>query len=265
VSKKSDEASPLPEGWLHQFLDTADLKRSFEALRGSRHFYAETMRGRIRSLELCLEEASQHFERAVALSGRAPETIPNLIRQFVLAVYIFDNRLFQAPLDDVTEIPEPWIPQLPEELLREYPEVRFVLETRRAAEGFLRLNLGECEESARIFGELVREPGIPGDVLTMYHLGLAASQYNLGLEEDAMENIESAGFHLQAGGRLLNRARAAGCLYGFYCYLEKRDQAESWTAFLKQLTCPEATKRVFLKRGRLLVRRCAQQGSLVLL
>ena len=99
----------------------------------------------------------------------------------------------------------------------------------------------------------------------MYYLGLGASQHNLGLQELADRSIVDAELCVQAGGSTINRLRLAGILYGFHRYLGNQGEALGWEEFLKRLPCPKVTQEVFLERGRILLDRCTQQASLVLL
>src|SRR5438093_1177710 len=107
----------LPPSWLREFLDRADLTHSFEALKGCTHFHAETMRGRIRSLELRGTEAWKHFDRALAKAAGTVETIPNLIREMILNLYCFEQKLLEGPLRTDLKPPELWIPEFPKEVL----------------------------------------------------------------------------------------------------------------------------------------------------
>jgi hypothetical protein len=96
--------SVLPTGWAEEFFEKADFERSFAGLEGCSHFQADVMRGRIRSLQLRLDEARGYFERALAGALSAPRTIPNTIRRLVLHAYWFEDALLQGP---VTEKPDP--------------------------------------------------------------------------------------------------------------------------------------------------------------
>ena len=81
-----------PDGWFEEFFDKANLGRSYELLEGLDHFYAATLRGRIRSLQLRTAEAWEHFDEAVELARAAPSTIANLVRQVLLHLYLFEER-----------------------------------------------------------------------------------------------------------------------------------------------------------------------------
>jgi len=262
-----DSESVLPTGWLDDLFDKADLEGSFRALEGCEHFHAETMRGRIRSLQSRVREASDHFARSLALCVKEEKTIPTLLRRVICTVYNVENEILKGAVDR-NIVPETWLPEVPRQVLTKHPKLGFALHLARAAEGLVRINVGDFQISKQIFTDLIetestRPRESTFDVLAMYYLGLAASLHNLGCREQAGKNIENAELCVQSGGRLLNRARGAGCLYAFHTYLENRRSAQDWKAFLEQITCPRLTRDAFLDRGRLLAERCNQQANLV--
>jgi tetratricopeptide (TPR) repeat protein len=266
--KKKDE--PLPQGWWEDFSSNADLEKSFEGLKGWRHFHALTMRGRIRSLQLRMDEAWKWFDKAYERSEEAPETIPNLVRQFLLNIYCFEHALLEAPLktEPDMKLPEIWVPELPEMILREYPEVKLVIGLRRQSEAILRLHLGEYETAISLFEKLIEDNSSPAANpldLASHYLGLAAAQHNMGLDDLMRFNLENAALAIQSGGETLNRARQAAVLHAFYTYLEDREEAAGWKAFVERLPCPQETRELFVKRANVILERCTQQESLLLI
>lgn len=265
--RKND--NPLPQDWLEEFLGKGDFDDSFQKLEGVKHFHAETMRGRIRSLQLRFAEAWEHFDQAYERSLKAHEDIPNLVRQFILNIYCFEHALLEKPLSPSerdTKIPELWIPELPEIVLDEYPEVKLVINLRRASEGFLRLHLGDYQAAADVFQGLIeKNPRARPDTLMMNYLGLAACQHNQGLDELARWNLENASLAIQAGGETINRARWAAVLHAFYTFLGDEEEANGWKAFLERLPCPQATRDAFLKRAKLILDRCSEQSKMLLI
>jgi tetratricopeptide (TPR) repeat protein len=259
--------NPLPPGWFDEFLDKADFDRSFAQLDGYTHFYAEASKGNIRSQQLRFEEAWQHFDRAQELVDSAEENIPNLIREFLLHIWCFENAIVEAPLIETNiDPPALWIPELPRQVMEDYPEVKLVLNMRRNAEALLRLHLGHWDESSELYRELIEDNQKErGDQLAFYYFGLASCQHNLGMPDEARRNLENSGFAILSGGRTANRAKAAAILYALYSHLGEEEIATSWVQFLESLPCPKATKDVFLERGRILLDRCAQRSNLLVL
>jgi hypothetical protein len=164
------------------------------------------------------------------------------------------------------KVPEFWIPELPEIVLEEYPEVKLVINLRRTSEGLLRLHLGNYEVAAKVFQGLIeKNPQGAPEALAANYLGLAACQHNQGLDELAHWNLENAAFAIQTGGETINRARNAAVLHAFYSYLNDEEEANGWRAFLDRLPCPDPTRAAFLRRADIILERCMQHSNLVLI
>jgi len=265
MRQKRRKASPLPEGWLDEFLDRADLDQSYAELRGRRHFYVEGWRGYIKSQQFDFDRAWKHFDRAQELSQDAVEDIPNLIRQFMVNIWCFECTLLENPVVEAQgRVPPLWMPELPETVLREYPEVQLVIDLRLHSEAVLRLHLGEWDEATGLYERLLEGGKAPDDPqLPGYYLGLAACKFNQGFEELAREHLQNAGFAVLSNGRTINRARIAALLFGLHAYMESYEEARDWRTFLQQLDCPQATKDIFLRFGMLLLERCTERSSLL--
>lgn len=259
--------NPLPDGWLDEYFDKADLDLSYSRLDDRRHFYVEALQGHIRSQQLRFEEAWDHFDKATLLCAESEENIPNLVRQFLLHIWCFENALVEAPLeDDEIDMPVLWIPELPERILADYPEVKLVIDHRRTAEALLRLHLGKWSESAELYQALIQENrnAVHNDTLATYYLGMAACQYNMGMKEIALRYLEDAGLSVLTGGRALSRLFSAAVLYALYTRIEDYEEAKSWKSFLETFSCPQTTRDVILRRAEILMERCAEKSTLVL-
>jgi tetratricopeptide (TPR) repeat protein len=259
--------NPLPQGWQEELATKADLQSSLVALEGRSHFYVEALKGHLKSLQLKFEEAWKHFDKAQEMVDDAEESIPNLIREFLLHIWCFENAIVEAPLIETNiDPPALWIPELPQQVMEDYPEVRLVLNMRRQAEAMLRLHLGHWDEAVELYRELIEDNHKePRSSLGFYYLGLASCQYNMGLEDEALRNLENAGLACLSDGKTLERAKLAGILYALYSHIQDGEEAQSWQAYLRGLPCPDATKEVFFERGRILLDRCAQRSSLLVL
>lgn len=268
--EQQKQDSPLPVGWQEEYVQKLDFERSFAALRGIRHFFIEAWKGKIRCDQLRFDTAWKHFDKAYKLTEESPETIPNLVRQFVLNIWCFENAIQEAPLSDSaeTELEEAWIPDLPEEVLEEYPEVRLVIRMRRRSEALLRVHLGHYNDAAEIYSDLIQEEtpekNDPG-LLAFYYLGLAACEHNLGFEDRALRNLENASLSVLTLGKPLNRLQAASNLHAFYSYLENREEAENWKLFLQRFDCPQVTRDLFLKKASVLLQRMMDKAGLLVL
>lgn len=260
----SSAEAPFPAGWLSDFITRADLEASFGALEGYQHFYAEGLRGRIRSLQLKLKEAQRHFARAEALAEKAAKTASNLLREFLLAVYSFECVLLSGPLDPGLGATEAFIPDVPAKVRQEHPEVHLVFNYRKAAEGLFRLHVKDHARALALFDQLVEENPLGAqEQVAMYHIGRACAQHNLGLEDLALRSLECSGLCLQASTKTLPQAQFSGILVGAYAFLGHAEEARTWELFLRQLACPQATKDVCLRRGQLGIQRSIEVSSLV--
>jgi tetratricopeptide (TPR) repeat protein len=267
MRRRQQKVSPLPAGWLEEFQNKADLQRSYAALQGGEHFYVEAFRGNIKTQQLEFGKAWEHFDRAHEKSAEAEETVPNLVRQFLLNIWCFECALLEAPLAESRgKVPPLWLPEVPEEVLQDYPEVQLVMDYRLQSEGILRLHLGECEESAAIFESLISRGKGPGEPqVAIYYLGLAACQFNLGEDNEARRNLENAGFAVLTGSRTINQAQSAGLLHGLYSYMHDHEHVRDWAVFIQSLNCPQATKDLSLRRGLVVMERCSAHSGLLVL
>ena len=170
----TNRPSPLPENWLKKFFRNADLEASYQELENVRHFHAETMRGRIRSLQMRFGDAWDHFDRAQSLICKAPGNTPNLVRQFVLEIYSFNNALLERPVSSDCPMAEFSLPPLDPKILDDYPEIRYVLELRRNSEAMLRLQYGAVNLERRRPPRLL---GVLGRGREDVHRGVGALQH----------------------------------------------------------------------------------------
>jgi tetratricopeptide (TPR) repeat protein len=261
---KTREKSPFPKGWQDRFFAEADLERSYRELAGYSHFFAETMRGRIRSLQLRFGEAWEHFEAADCLKEHFVESVANLTRQFLLEIYRFENALVERSVEPDIDVPECPIPDIDPAILGDFPEVKYVIDLRKLSEAVLRLHLGECAEAAELYEQLIREnPGSTPDRLASWYLGLAACQHTLGLHDAAAANLENASYAAQAIEPPLIAVAAGVTLHAIHRFLEKEEEARDWQAFVERIRCPEITKELFLKRAERLFERCREHNRLV--
>ena len=269
---------PLPEGFRRTFLGEADLARAFAMLEGCEHFFAEAMRGRIRSMQLRLEEAWDHFDRAADLSEEVEETIPNLVRRFLLEIYSFDHAVVDSPVPPEALIPASPLPPLLPSLFEQYPELKLVLDLRKFCQAKLLLHLGQCKRAAVLYRELIADNrDDPPEFPAMYYLGLAACQHGQGLLDDALRSLENAGLatvsmmsldpsdpeRARGQGSRLNAAWDAATLSVFYRFLGDDDTAAGWRAFLGRLSCPSETRDAFARRAERLLERCFEHTQLV--
>jgi hypothetical protein len=267
MRKRPSFSRAYPEGWEEAFYGQADLERSFGELAGSGHFFAEALRGRIRSLELRTEAADLHFAWALARAARAPTTISNLRRTFQTEVFLFENALLKEPLNEdfplesIFTYPEP-----PAEILTDYAELREVRSQRRRADGILCLHFGAPQLALPIFTELVQNDPQPfSSAKALNLLGLAAAQHQSGIRRAPRRALEHAGWIIQGATETLNALRVAAHLNAFYRYLGLETLAREWLGFFAHLDCPPETQKLFTAWAERIFTRALWVGSLVVL
>ncbi len=262
----TNRPSPLPKNWLKKFFRNADLETSYQELESVRHFHAETMRGRIRSLQMRFSAAWEHFDRAQSMICEAPRNTPNLVRQFVLEIYSFNNALLERPVSSDCPMAEFSLPPLDPKILDDYPEIRYVLELRRNSEAMLRLHTGELDRARAIYNSLLNEkPMNKAELLVVYYLGLAACEAQSGMNDEVEAHLESSSLAAQTLQKTLNQASAAAQLNAFYKFTGNGQKAMEWKLFLSRLGCPQETIALFTLRAEKIHSRCSEKGRLVLL
>src|SRR5262245_4189969 len=93
--KSMDREQAQPEDWGENWNEKCDLDLAFEALEDWHHFHTDTMRGRIRSLQLRPDEAWPYFETAFRRAPDFAATPRNQLRLFYLKAYCFENALIE--------------------------------------------------------------------------------------------------------------------------------------------------------------------------
>ena len=264
--KRREKVSPLPSGWVHDFMHEADLEKSFRALEGCPHFHAETMRGRIRSIQLRTGEAWRHFDSAEVASRSADESIPNLRRTFILQVYRFDNALLEAPESREAELEDPDFPTFPsfsDTLLKEFPELSGALRMRTRVQASYLLHAARWTDASEVFTRLTEDRGIGPGGLAQSYLSIACCHYNLGNESEMQRFLQSAELAVHACEELLTRAHLCGLLYAVHLVREDPKLASEWKEFLYSLSCPRATRDTFFAWGERFVALCHENNHLV--
>ncbi len=261
---KGDDAV-LPQGWEADLHARADLERSFMALRGIRHFYADAWRGRIRAEQLRFDAAWRYFDRAFSLAEEVEERIPSVVQQCFLNHWALEAALAQDLVKkQINDYPERWIRRLPDEVYDGSADVRLLFETQRRSEAMLLLHLGQYRDAVGIYEELLEKgkADTAGEV-ALCHLGLAACEWNMEFREKALRSLENAGLAIAAAGSTYAEGKAVAVLLAFYRFLKKEDDAASWEAFFVSLPCSKETRVLLARRARLVLERCEKEGRVV--
>lgn len=258
TQRAADRAAPAD--WMNLVNEKGDLDLAFDALDGWDHFYTDTIRGRIRSLQLRPKEAELFFERSQARVEEFPNTHRNFLRRFYHKIYVLENSVIAE------SAPEGGDPDLTDKVLEdlmnmEIPETEVALQTRQYHKGVLFLNRGKFTEAKRCFLRIIKQShGQMGDEKTAYYLGAAVALKQLGQEKDANWQIENASLIIPTLENTLNMGIYSASLSAFLDLWGREAEAEEWRDFLFRLKMPEKTRQLLLQRKERVVTRSRALG-----
>ncbi len=241
--------SPLPKGWGDRLLDGVDLEASFAELRECRHFHGYSQRGRIRSLQSRPDEACEWFDKADRLAESADPTIPNLVRTFLLQVFKFENVLLFEDAERGEIGVQPFLPQLPDEVLDEFPEVRMALNLRKRIQGLYHLHVGHPAEAREYFLELADDASARPDQHLATYICLACCANNLDDAQQRTHYLDAAELAIHSAKWLFNQAAFSARLEAIYGYLGDEPKTKEWRDYQTSLCCPQASKDAFRRRA----------------
>jgi hypothetical protein len=252
---KHDFDQAVPEKWLESLNERCDLDQSFEALEGWNHFHTETIRGRLRSLQLKPREAWEHFERATARSGGFDASPRNALRRFYLKVYRFENALLEE------SIPGGGDPGRTESCLKA------VLRGDAAASGMVRqfriftiatylLHKQNYGAAKNLILQVIRQnETTAGDEKTGFYLAAAAAYRGLGESAGADRQIENACLAIPTLDNTFNMGLYSAIVHAFLRLWGREREAGEWADFLMRLKIPAKTIELFCERSRRIVER----------
>jgi hypothetical protein len=245
---------PAPLGWGRRLHEQADLEASFEEIKEFEGFTGESLRARVRSLQLRMPEAERCFRRTVELAA-GPDVDPELAA--LNAAYHREHDLLSGRPPQRRSFP----------MLRIADEkAKALLSLHRSLDALEALHSGRPEDAESIYRWLMGDTSNVGpERLALWNVGLgvAAAQQDDGRE--ARRRLEVAGLHAcDPGCRALGRVQIAARLAHVWEYLHDLAAADDWLAFLSAVRCPEATKGAMRRRANLLNRRSLRLGRCVL-
>ncbi len=251
--KQSDRAAPAD--WMALVNEKCDLDLAFDVLEGWNHFYTDTIRGRIRSLQLRPKEAMAYFELSAERVDDFPNTLRNFLRRFYHKIYVFENSIIAE------SEPEGGNPDQTDRFLKdlmemEIPETEIALQTRQYHKGLFFLHRGRPEEAKKCFLRIIRQSrDRMGDEKSAYYLGAAAAHKQLGEDKDADKQLEYASLYIPTLENTLNMGIYSTTLAALLQFWERVDEAQEWLDFLGRLKIPGKTREMLLERNRRIVAR----------
>jgi tetratricopeptide (TPR) repeat protein len=250
-----DQAAP--NDWITLVNDRCDLELAFKALDGWDHFHTDTIRGRIRSLQLRPQEAWGYFEKAQDRADEYGRSLRNLLRQFYLKVYRFDNAIIEE------SAPEGGQPGKTESCLKDLlrgdtPNSEVASQLRLFNHGLYLLHRQDYAAARKLFKKLLRESRDRiGDEKTGFYFGAAVAHRALGEEAEAERQIENACLFIPALDNTFNMGIYAGTASALLRLWDREDEAQEWDEFLVRLKIPKKTADLFRERSKRILKRSA--------
>lgn len=265
-SKENEQDSDraAPRDWLDIVNQECDLEKGFRALESRDHFYTDTLRGRIRSLQLRPQEAERYFERACSRVSDFPYTSRNRLRAFYTKLYRFENLLISAsePPPRGALSPEGMLSDL---LNGELPELDFSRDILMYDRGILLLQAGEAKKAARVFTSLLESrPCCFSDEQAAFYLGAASAHHELGNLDEARLHVENAGLCIPVLQSKINMGLCASSICALLEFWDQADQAQEWETFLKRLNFPENFSLVLCQRKQRIIARSRELNRVFL-
>jgi hypothetical protein len=253
----------IPEGWSQRLYEIGDLNASSEELRGSVTWFSRSLQGMLRSLQGRLREASLAFQAAELERKESPPLPGDRLRSAVHRILKVENKIVRG---FVPSIETRSTDEMFEPFAEADDETSKILAQRIALEASIQLYHGKFLAAAEIYTRLISKPVVGNDMSrSLWHIGLATCQVNVGAVVAAMRSLDNAGLHVQKDGRRLNVARSAARLATVYRHLGRSEENMLWDSCMRDSGCPPATIDALERRGRLLLHRSRIRGHLVML
>lgn len=250
--KSESERGPYPPGWMEMMVEKADFKAAFDALEGYPHFHSESLRGKIRSIQLRTQEAWEHFQKAEELSKSYEESAQKRIFLFYLSIYRVENAYIEEARDPEEKTSERTDFEMQRFLDTKCPELVIAQQLQINFLGYYQLLRGQYQEALLTFKALMEESQTRfEDQQVAFFCAAAAACKELGLEEDAKKHYENAALAVNSLSQLYKIGLFCARLYTLMMHWEKHKEAEEWLQRLEKLPCPEDSRQCFIERARL--------------
>jgi tetratricopeptide (TPR) repeat protein len=251
---KSDGDRATPENWLEVF-NECDLDKAFDVLDGWHHFHTDTLRGRVRSLQLRPKEAWKWFSKAESKVMRFENSTKNLYRYFYLKVYCFENSIIESSKPDEGD------DRKIDETIREVMsfDVSYspkASQLQKFCRGLRLLHLEEFAQAQRIFSKLIRENSDKvWDEMTAIYLSSAVALYELNLFDKAKRVFENAALSIPVLSAKFNMGLYASIAKALLKIWGREQEAMEWDGFIGVLKIPPKTIEILQERAERILER----------
>jgi len=255
--EKHEPDQAAPHDWITLVNDRCDLDLAFKALQGWDHFHTDTIRGRIRSLQLRPKEAWEFFRLAEERAEEYGRSLRNILRRFYLKVYSFENALLaeSEPDGGSSAQTERCLKSL---LSTEVPDSEVASQLRTYSHALYLLHKEDYATAERMFKRLLRDSRDRiGDEKTGFYLGAAVTFRGLGEEAEAERQLENACLFIPALDNTYNMGLYAGTASALLRIWEREEEAREWDQFLTRLKTPKKTSDLFRERSKRMYMRSA--------
>ncbi len=257
MNRTPEHDQAVPENWLDLVNHRCDLDLAFEALEKLSHFHTDTIRGRIRSLQLRPKEAWKFFQRAEENADSFGASPRNLLRRFFLKVYCFENALLEesTPSGGDAERTKECIQSL---LHGDTPPSTLASLLRFFCNGIYLLHREEYAQSKKIFLRLIKETSNRiGDEKTGFYFGASIAHRGLGEDEEADRQLENALLAIPTLETTFTMGLYAATASALLEIWGRDEEAREWIEFLTRLKLPKKTAEIFCERSRRMLERSA--------
>lgn len=182
----------VPENWITSVNEQCDLDLAFEVLQKFNHFHTDTIRGRVRSLQLRPQEAWEYFQKAEQRADLYEKSKHNLLRRFYLKAYCFENCLIEKSSQDFSENDQTEI-CLQNLFNYSLPPFGIAEKIRTFCHGMYLIHKEDYISAKNLFEQLIHDSWDSyGDELTGFYFAAAVSNRGLGEIEKANRHMENS-------------------------------------------------------------------------
>lgn len=233
-------------GFWRRLRDSADIGAAQRELAGDRSCLAYTTRGCLALLVAHLELAEACLERATKSLWRAEESTIDPLGSFFHLLNIRELQLLQTGRASRLH-------GLKECYLGLDRRFRSVLMSHEALNGLAALSERKNDEAEAVFGGLLQEAPRDGSSnRAMWSMGFALAAWNAGRHAEALGRLEAAESETQRIAWPFPALQAGTRLEAIYRIIGDAAHRERWGRFVAAIACPDASRRGFRRRARLI-------------